>query len=764
MTDDPANAEIEPYDGPAGGWGSLKSVSGILLSEHAAGHGARALIHQNKPGGFACVSCAWAKLPDPHPFEFCENGAKATAWELTSKHVDPAFFERHTLRELEKWSDHDLEAAGRLLEPMRWDATSDRYRPVQWAEAFAEIGRELRGFDPKRVVFYTSGRASLEASYMWQLFARLYGSNNLPDSSNMCHESTSVALPKSLGVAVGTVSLHDFAQTDCIFHLGQNVGTSSPRMLHQLQQAAQRGVPIVVFNPLRERGLERFINPQSPSEMLTGSETRIATHYLQLKNGGDIAALWGVCKALIEADDEARTAGRPALLDHAFIAQHTHGFEAFAAAARMQRWETLEQVSGLRADALREAAAVYAGAERAIAIFGMGLTQQRGGIDNVAMVCNLLLLRGNVGKPGAGVCPVRGHSNVQGQRTVGITEKPELAPLDTLAQQYGFEPPRDKGLSTVEACEELLAGRLQGFLALGGNFIRAVPETNAVEAAWRNLRLTVQVATKLNRNHVIHGKVAYLLPCLGRIEIDRQLSGEQAVSTEDSLAHIHGSRGRIEPAGPMLLSEPSIVAEIAKATLAANPKVDWDAWVGNYARVRAAIAQTYPKIFRNYETAMWQPGGFAKPIAARERRWDTESGKAEFIVPEALFAGLDVPRERAAEVLQLMTLRSNDQFNTTVYGFEDRFRGVSGTRKVVFMNAEDIARLGLADGQIVTLASAVDDGVERRVSGLRITAYDIPAGCCGGYFPECNPLFPLWHYARESKVPGFKAMPVRVLA
>ncbi|MBA3589147.1 FdhF/YdeP family oxidoreductase [Methylibium sp.] len=759
--------EIETYRGPSGGWGSVSSVTDILLREQVTVEGGRVLLHQNKPDGFACVSCAWAKPAHPKPFEFCENGAKATAWELTRKRVDPGFFSRHSLAELETWPDHELEAAGRLTHPMRWDATTDRYVEVTWQSAFEEIGRELRKLAPESVVFYTSGRASLEASYMWQLFARLYGSNHLPDSSNMCHESSSVALPKSIGSSVGTIFLDDFEHTDCIFYLGQNVGTSSPRMLHQLQSVAERGVPIAVFNPLKERGLERFTNPQSPTEMLSGSETRIASHYYQLKNGGDIAALFGVAKALIEADDAAQAQGSARVLDAEFIDQHTQGFEVFAEAARGHDWAALERHSGLSRTEMEEAARLYAKAERVMAVYGMGLTQHRGGVDNVAMVCNLMLLRGNIGKPGAGICPVRGHSNVQGQRTVGITEKPELVPLDKLAEQYGFQPPRWKGHGTTEACEGVLSGNVKGFLGLGGNFIRAVPETAAMEAAWQRLPLTVQVATKLNRNHVIHGEVAYLLPCLGRIEIDEQPGGPQAVSVEDSLAHIHGSRGQAAPASPHLRSEPRIVAEMAKATLEPNARVDWNGWAGDYAKVRLAIGETYPKIFRDgmpepYERAMWRPGGFARPIPARLREWETESGKAQFIVPSGLFAGIEPSEADRAEVLQLMTLRSNDQFNTSIYGLHDRFRGVKGTRRVVFMNRGDIARLGLVDGETVSLATAVDDGVEREVHGMRVTAYDIPPGCCGAYYPECNPLIPLWHRAEDSKVPGFKATPVRV--
>jgi molybdopterin-dependent oxidoreductase alpha subunit len=753
--------KIEPFKGPAGGWGSVRSVESILAREGRLISGNAVLLKQNKPDGYACVSCAWAKPAEPHPFEYCENGAKATAWELTTKRVTPEFFAQHRVSELRTWSDHQLEEAGRLTHPMRWDKASDTYVPVSWEDAFREIGQELKGFKPDEVVFYCSGRASLETSYMWALFARLYGNNNLPDSSNMCHESTSVALPESIGVPVGTVLLDDFDSTDCIFFFGQNVGTNSPRMLHPLQEASKRGVPIITFNPLRERGLERFTNPQAPTEMLTGSETRISSQYHQVKAGGDVAAIMGMAKALIEADDRARADGRPAVLDHGFIAEHTHGFEEFAQAARRYSWFDLERESGLPREALEAAAAEYARAHAVIAVYGMGLTQHRTGVENVQMVVNLLLLRGNIGKPGAGICPVRGHSNVQGQRTVGISEKPELVPLDRLKEQYNFEPPRKKGLNTVEACEAIIKGDVKAFLGLGGNFIRAVPETDAMEHAWSRLRLTVQIATKLNRNHLVHGDISYVLPCLGRIEIDEQETGPQAVSVEDSTTCIHGSKGFANPASPDLLSEPRIVAELAKATLPPKAEVPWDEWVADYARIRDAIERTYPEDFRNFNARMWQPGGFPRPIGARERKWKTKTGKANFVAPRSLDETLGIA-DRNHDVLKLITVRSNDQFNTTIYGYYDRFRGIRGTRRVILMNRNDIVRLGLQEGEKVSLKTAVDDGIIREVGDMRVTSYDIPEGCCASYYPECNPLIPLWHHAERSKVPAAKSIPIRI--
>jgi molybdopterin-dependent oxidoreductase alpha subunit len=748
------------YSGPAGGWGSAKAVATALLRARVPLSGARLLLHQNKHKGFACVSCAWAK-PKSRLLEVCENGAKATAWEADAHRANPDFFAKHTVHELLGWTDHHLERQGRLTHPLRWDSGSDKYLPVRWEEAFQDIGEMLRTSDPRSVVFYTSGRASLETSYMYALMVRLYGSNNLPDCSNMCHESTSVALPESIGVPVGTVALDDFEKTDCIFFFGQNVGSNSPRMMHQLQDAAGRGVQIITFNPLRERGLERFTNPQSPSQMLTGASTKISTQYHQLKAGGDIAAIMGICKSLIEMDDHSRSNGRAGVLDHTFIAEHVHGFDAFAENARQHSWPDLERRAGLSRSAIEAAAAVYARAERVIGIYGMGLTQHRAGVEAVQMLANLLLLRGNIGKPGAGICPVRGHSNVQGQRTVGITEKPELVPLDKLAEQFGFEPPREKGMDTVEACEGIVDGRVAAFVMLGGNFVRAIPDREKMEAAWQKLRLTVSISTKLNRSHLIHGHTSYILPCLGRTEIDRQATGVQAVSTEDSTGVFHASRGFQKPASQHLLSEPRIVAGIAKAILSSNPKVDWDSWCADYSRVRQAIETTYPENFSDFNTRMWRPAGFQRKIPARERQWKTKTGKANLIPPKSLREDRDMPAE-GSDIFRMITLRSNDQFNTTIYGYDDRLRGIRGTRDVLLMNRNDIVRLGLTNGEDVTVATASDDGVDRTLDGLHVVTYDIPEGCVGAYYPEANVLIPLWHHAERSKVPAAKSIPVRI--
>jgi molybdopterin-dependent oxidoreductase alpha subunit len=754
---------FKPYTGPSGGWGSARSVQNILRRQDAPVSTALALTQQNKPDGFQCVSCAWIKPADPLPFEFCENGAKATAWDLTAHRARPDFFARHTVSELLRWSDYDLEQVGRLTRPMRYDPVQDRYREVSWDVAFAEIGHELRAIaDRKRAVFYSSGRTSNEASYLYGLFARAYGNNNLPDSSNMCHETTSIALPASIGVPVGTVHMEDFATTECLFFFGQNPGTNSPRMLHPLQDAAKRGCPIITFNPLRERGLETFTDPQSPVEMITREETRISSHYYQVKTGGDLAAIAGICKALVELDDTARRDSNESVIDHAFIAEHTHGFDRFLAWLGQQDWALIETEAGLHRSALRETAAVYARAKSAIAVYGMGLTQHRAGVDTVRMLVNLLLMRGNIGKEGAGISPIRGHSNVQGQRTVGITEKPSLVPMDKLRAQFGFEPPEEEGLTTVDACEEILGRRIDAFFMLGGNFLRAVPDQDRMEAAWRDMRLTISLATKINRSHLFPGTVSYVLPVLSRLERDRKRGVDQLLSMEDTSAHIHASRGLRAPASKHLKSEVEIICRIAMATLDANPLMPWQDWMEDYSFIRDAIAETYPAIFHGYNTRMRDPKGIEKPLPARKREWHTPSGRAEFVTPEGLGEDSDMP-SGGSDVLRMMTLRSNDQFNTTIYGYDDRFRGIRGTRMVVLMNEDDIARLGLSEGEEVSLETVSNDGIDRAMGGFRVTLYNVPPGCIGTYYPEANALVPLGHYAKGSKTPASKSVPVRVV-
>jgi len=753
-------AAMPHYDKPTGGWGSLEGIARVMAHARPTPAVLETLARQNKSGGLMCTSCAWGKPARPHIFEFCENGAKSTIWELTSARCTPEFFAAHTVAALRGWSDYELERQGRLTAPLRYDAATDRYVPCAWEEAFAGIGAALRALDPKSVVFYASGKASLETSYLYGLFARLYGHNNLPDSSNMCHETTSVGLKAVIGSPVGTCVLEDFEHCDAIFYFGQNPGTNSPRFLHPLQEAVRRGCKIITFNPVRERGLERFVNPQNPLEMLGSEGTALSHMYLQPRPGGDLAALLGLCKHVLAVDDARRAAGQPSVLDGDFIARQATGFDAFAAHARAVEWAAIEAASGLDRAALEAAAEVYVSSARVIGVYGMGLTQHVHGSQTLGMLVNLLLLRGNIGRQGAGICPVRGHSNVQGQRSVGISEKPDLVPLDRLAELFDFTPPRAHGLTTVDACAGVRDGSVRGFIGLGGNFVRAIPDREAMEAAWPNLALTVSIATKLNRSHLLPGRTAYLLPCLARSEADVQQGGRQAVSMEDSFSHVYASLGKRRPASAQLRSELAIVAGMAKATLPSHPRQRWDAWQGDYALVRELIAETYPAEFHNFNARMFQPGGFYRGNAARERVWHTESGKAVFTTPTVLSAlGIgDAPGR-----FHLITMRSNDQFNTTIYGFSDRLRGLAGSRSILLINPADMARAGLRADDIVILVGDAEDGAHRAVAGLRVTPFDLPDGCVGGYYPEMNALVPLWYHDVASKTPASKGVPVRIV-
>ena len=751
------DAGTPEYRHASGGWGSLEGVARIFGQEMHEPAAVTALARLNKPGGVMCTSCAWSKPAKPHPAEFCENGAKATLWELTSRRCTPNFFADHTLAELRGWHDHDLEQQGRLTHPLRYDHESDTYRAVEWDAAFAEIGRELRALDPKSTVFYSSGHAGLEASYLYALFARLYGHNNLPQSSNMCHETTSVGLNEVIGTPVGTCILDDFEECDAIFFFGQNTGTNSPRFLHPLKKAVERGCRIVTFNPVRERGLIEFVDPQNIVQMTMGKPTKISTEYFQVRPGGDIAALAGMIKLVLEAEDAAPGT----VLDKGFIDAETHGFEEMRAAVAAMDWAGIEHASGLTRDMIGRAADIYLGADKVIGIYGMGLTQHVHGFQNLGMLVNLLLLRGNIGRPGTGISPVRGHSNVQGQRTVGIAEKPKLVPVDKLESMFGFTCPRDEGLNAVHACEGILDGSVKAMILMGGNLVRALPDRERMEAAWPSMRLTVSVATKLNRSHLTPGQVSFVLPCLGRLDADEQATGPQAVSIECSMSHIYGSIGKASPASEHLKSEVAIVAGMAKATLEPNPNVRWDEWTGDYGLIRDLVEESYPDDFQNFNERMFEPGGFYRGNSARDRDWKTKSGKAEFTAPTVLSA---IGAEEAEGRLTLVTLRSNDQFNTTIYGFSDRLRGLSGSREVVLINRAEMKRKGLAEGQKVSLVSDIDDGIERVVEGFAVTPFDLPDGCVAGYYPELNVLVPLSYHEEKSQTPAYKGAPVRIRA
>jgi molybdopterin-dependent oxidoreductase alpha subunit len=747
---------------PAGGWGALNAVEAHLARQETLLKGNRALLSMNKPGGFDCPSCAWPDPRHPHTFEYCENGAKAVAWEATAKRARPEFFAQHTLEELEGWTDHDLEDVGRLTHPMRYDAESDKYLAVSWDEAFAEIASELRALDPRRVDFYTSGHASNEAAFLWQLFGRMLGTNNFPDCANMCHETTTVALPESIGVGKGTVDLEDLEHCDAIFIFGQNPGTNSPRMMGYLHDMARRGVPIVTFNPLRERALVVFANPQNAVEMLTRKGQKISSQYHQVRAGGDIAAIQGMCKAIITAHDEANSGGCTHILDLDFIGRHTHGFEAFAAYVRGLCWEQLEHYSGLTREDMEAAAAVYMHAERVVACWGMGITQHRRGGDAMQQIINLLLLRGNIGRKGAGPCPIRGHSNVQGDRTVGIYQKPKEPFLRKLDQVFGFTSPREPGHDVAECCEAILRHEVDAFLALGGNFFRAIPDTERISAKVPELRLTVYIATKPNRSHLTHGQRSYLLPCLGRTERDERSGEPRTLTVEDGFSMVHGSTGVLAPASPELRSEVDIVAGLARATVGNRARVDWDALSADYAVIRDKIEAVFPEQFSQYNRRIGQPGGFRLPNAARVRQWNTPTGRANFLFKEGVLDAEDDSPE--SPHLQLITLRSHDQFNTTVYSNNDRYRGVRNERMVVFMNQRDIDALGLNEGACIEFTADAEDGIERRVSGFKVVAYDIPAGCCAAYYPETNALLALSHRDERSNTPAAKSVPVRVTA
>ncbi len=747
-----------PFDGaPSGGWGSLKGIARITGAARPSAVALRILGELNKVGGAMCSSCAWAKPARPATFEFCENGAKATLWELDRRRVGGDFFARHTVGALKDWHDHDLESAGRLTEPMRYDAGQDRYVPVTWQAAFDEIGAELRAMKPEQAVFYASGHAGLEASYLYALFARAMGHQNLPQSSNLCHETTSVNLQSFIGTPVGTCTLEDFDHCDTIFFFGQNTGSNSPRFLHTLKAAVDRGCRIVTFNPVRERGLIDFADPQSPAQMTVGKATRISQHYYQVKPGGDIAVMAGLVKCVLAAEDAAPGT----VLDRAFIAEHTEGFDAMADAVRAVSWGDIETESGLSRAMIEEAAGVYLSAERAIGIYGMGLTQHVNGWLNLGMLCNLLLMRGNIGKLGAGISPVRGHSNVQGQRTVGVGEKSAHMPADKLRELFDIDAPTREGLNAVRACDGILDGSVRAMVQLGGNLVRALPDRERMEKAWPGLRLTVHVATKLNRSHLVPGQIAYILPCLGRSDRDVQAGGAQAVSMEDTFSHIYGSLGQAEPPSDRVRSELAIVAGMAEATLPANPALKWREWTANYDLVRDLIERSFPDDFADFNQRLMQPGGFYRGNPARDRVWKTESGKARFTAPTVLSALGQAPGKAG---MTLITLRSNDQFNTTIYGFSDRLRGLKGSRMLVLINRGEMRRLGLVEGQNVALETLVDDGIKRRVEGLTVTAYDLPAGCVAGYYPELNPLVPLSYHEKNSGTPAYKGTPVRIAA
>jgi molybdopterin-dependent oxidoreductase alpha subunit len=747
---------IKPYGSPAGGWGALRATARAVREQMGVTKSPLLLLRTNQADGFDCPGCAWPDKDSGSTFQFCENGAKAVTWEATKRRVPPAFFASHTVSDLLKWPDHRLEGEGRLTHPMAYDAASDRYREIGWDAAFERIGTALRALpDPAMAEFYTSGRTSNEAAFLYQVFAREYGTNNFPDCSNMCHEATSVGLPLSIGIGKGTVSLDDFDDCELIIAMGHNPGTNHPRMMGTLHEVSRRGVPIIVFNPLRERALERFADPQDAMEMATMGSTNIASSYYQVKVGGDGAALTGIMKALVAMDSVG--GGGSDVLDHEFIATHTHGFDALLADLQNYSWADIETASGLPQSALEAVAQAYAKSNATIITYGMGIVQHLSGTANVQQIANLLLLRGNFGKPGAGICPLRGHSNVQGDRTVGITEKPAEDMLNGIERTFGFKPPRSHGHDAVAAMQAILDGRSKVLVAMGGNLAIALPDPAQCRVAMGRLDLAVHIATKLNRSHLLVGKESILLPCLGRTELDVQASGPQSVTVEDSMSMVHASRGKLQPASEHLRSEPAIVAGMAQATLP-QTKVPWAELIADYDRIRTRIEAVFPD-FADFNTRIRHPGGFRLPLPPTERIWCTASGKAEFI----LYSGRDGENSSTGGTTFLLTsIRSHDQYNTTIYDLGDRYRGVFGRRDVLFMNEDDMTACGLAHGDVVDIVSLLPSERPLRLDDVTAIAYDIARGSVAAYYPEANCLLPLGYQDRQSGTPSYKSIPVNI--
>ncbi|MBN5020076.1 FdhF/YdeP family oxidoreductase [Stenotrophomonas maltophilia] len=746
----------KPYNQPAGGWGAAGATAKVLLQQSVIGKGSKALLAMNQPGGFKCPSCAFPDADERKKLEFCENGAKALAWEATQFRAGRELFARYTVTELMAQTDYWLEMQGRLTEPMRYDAATDHYVPCSWDDAFALIGRHLQALDsPHQAEFYTSGRTPNEAAFLYSIFVREFGTNNFPDCSNMCHEPTSRGLPPAIGVGKGTIVLRDFEHAEAIFVIGQNTGTNSPRMMSNLVDARKRGIPIVAVNPMPERALIRFAEPQDMVQMATFGSTEITSEFVHIRIGGDLALIKGMMKVMFEREAQGER-----VLDHDFLSEHTVGLEALREDVMAQDWDEIVQVSGISQAQIRRCAEIYIRSNATVICYGMGLTQHQYGSRLLQQVANLLLLRGNFGKPGAGIGPIRGHSNVQGDRTVGIDEKPKPAYLDRVQQVFGFDPPREHGHHVVESIEAMLDGSAKVFIGLGGNFIHAVPDTPRAYEAMRGLDLTVGIATKLNRGHLVHGRDALILPVVARSERIVTPAGEQFVTIEDAMSNVTASRGVLEPVSADVLPEVEIVCRMAMAALPRS-KVDWAGCMHDYAPIRELIAAVYPEIYTGFNERIQQPHGFHLDIPPRRRVWPTPNGKANILV----MPGLDVDDPvHDPDMLRLATVRSHDQYNTTIYSYNDRYRGVYNDRMVLFMNIEDRLARGLDKEALVSLETISGDGVQRRIEGLTVLDYPMPRGALAGYYPELNPLLPLDYYDRISGTPAAKSIPVRMRA
>ncbi|MGW5454285.1 FdhF/YdeP family oxidoreductase [Nocardia sp. NPDC003979] len=747
-----ATPEFKPYHHPAAGWGAAKAVTEFMIGQEKEPLlGTRAIIKMNhENGGFDCPGCAWPDSIKGIHLDICENGIKHVTWEMTHKRVTREFFAEHSVAELSTWSEHDLENQGRLTEPMRYDPVTDHYVPISWDDAFEMAGRALRELDdPNLAAYYTSGRLGNEATFLYQLMARELGTNNLPDCSNMCHEASGRALQAALGTGKGTCDLEDWETTDALFILGVNAASNAPRMLTALAEADRRGAQIVHINPLVEAGATRTIIPHEILRMATFRTTDTSTLNLQPRIGGDFALMRGIAKAVFEESESD-----PKALDHQFIERHTHGFEEYRAVVEATPWSTIEEQSGLTEDEVRKAARVYCEADRSIISWCLGVTQHEHGVDTVREIVNVLLLRGNLGREGAGPSPVRGHSNVQGNRTCGIANKPAAQFLDRLDEACGITSPRADGYDVVATIEAMQAGKLKVFMAMGGNFALAAPDTAYTYEALRKCDLTIQVSTKLNRSHLVHGTEALILPCLGRTEKDIQRGGEQQTSVEDSMAMVHLSKGMKKPASRHLLSEPAIIAGIAKAALPQS-KTPWNYYVADYDRIRDTMSQVLDG-FEDFNRRVRLPLGFRIKQPARELIFLTPSGKAEFSCADLP----DLTQEPG--ILRLATLRSHDQWNTTIYSDNDRYRGIKNLRTLVFMNGDDMRERGLSQFDDVDITSIARDGSTRSVHNYKVIPYDIPRGCAAGYMPELNVLCAIGDISTQSDQPIMKNVKVTI--
>ena len=746
-----AAPEVTPIPKVAGGARSALAAARFAFGEMGVVRGTRTLLQLNQKQGIDCPGCAWPEPDnDRSRFEFCEEGAKHVADEATNKRVTPDFFAQWGVKELAEQSDLWLNQQGRLTHPMILRAGSSHYEPIDWPAAFAIIAGDLNALaSPDEAIFYTSGRTSNEAAFLYQLFVRQFGTNNLPDCSNMCHESSGTGMKEVLGFGKGTVTLEDFDQCDAIFIIGQNPGTNHPRMLTTLQNAKRRGCKLVHINPLPEVGTTRFSHPQEFWTWL-GSGTKLADLFLQVRINGDVALLKGLMKEVLAA--EASSPGQ--IIDHEFINRYTIGFAEFKDALTAVDFASIVEESGISRETIAEAARIFIESERVIICWAMGLTQHKNAVGNIQEIVNLMLLRGQLGKPGAGLCPVRGHSNVQGDRTMGIWEQPSEDFLKKLGAEFNFAPPREFGLDTVHAIKAMHEGRAKVFFAMGGNFLSATPDTEYTAEALRRCRLTVHVSTKLNRAHLITGNQALILPCLGRTEIDEQAGGRQFMTTENSMAVVEGWEGRSQPASDHLLSEPAIVAGLAKAV--GRSGIDWDGLISDYDRIRDHIEHVVPG-FENYNQRARQPGGFYLPNPIRQREFKTKDGRAHFTVNPLPRVHLDPGQ------FVMMTMRSHDQFNTTIYGLDDRYRGIHNGRRVVLLNEEDMRASGFQEAQVVDLISRYA-GEERVARSFRVVPYNIPRRCAATYFPEANVLVPVNYFADKSHTPASKSVVISIRA